>query len=266
MAQILDAYLFLAAFVFVYMTFWYVISLLFRRADVADIAWWLWFLWVVISSFLLNWIAFDVWFLATCLVSVWALRLSFHIFLRNKWKTEDYRYKNWRDMWWRWFFLRSFFQIFILQGFLLLLISSPVVVINVFRPSFWLAGLLWIILWIIGFLFETVGDYQLSVFKKDPFNKGKLLQSGLWSITRHPNYFGEVLQWWALWFFTLSTSYFLFGLIGPITITVLILFVSGIPMLERKMSSHPDFALYAQKTNKFFPGFSSIFFLRKNWK
>lgn len=146
----------------------------------------------------------------------------------------------------------------------MLLVSSPVAVINVFRPSFSGIGLIGIILWTIGFLFEVVGDYQLSVFKKNPMNKGKLLQSGLWSITRHPNYFGEVLQWWALWFFTLSTPYFLFALLGPMTITVLILFVSGIPMLERKMVSHPDFALYAQKTNKFVPRFSLSFFLRKN--
>ena len=266
MREIFDLYIFLGVLVFLYMVFWYVISLIFRRNDVADIAWWLWFLWVAWCSFIYSHIAFDSGFLITCLVSVWAMRLSVHIFLRNKGKTEDYRYKNWRDAWWKWFFVRSFFQVFILQGFLLLLVSSPVIIVNIFRPSFSFFWVIWIILWMIGFLFESVGDAQLAQFKRNPLNKGQLLQSGLWSLTRHPNYFGEVLQWWSLWLFTFSTHYFLFALLGPITITVLILFISGIPMLEKKMSLQPDFPVYAKNTNKFFPWFSLHFFLRKPWK
>jgi steroid 5-alpha reductase family enzyme len=113
--------------------------------------------------------------------------------------------------------------------------------------------------------FEVVGDYQLSQFRKNPLNKGKLIQSGLWSLSRHPNYFGEVLQWWALWFFTLSTPYFLVAVLGPVTITALILFVSGIPLLEKKMLLHPDFADYQRNTPRFFPWFPkrSLFLQRK---
>ena len=84
-------------------------------------------------------------------------------------------------------------------------------------------------------------------------NKGKLMQNGLWAYTRHPNYFGEVTQWWGLWFIALSVPNGLISIIGPITITFLILKVSGIPMLEKKMEENPDFLEYKRKTSVFIP-------------
>jgi steroid 5-alpha reductase family enzyme len=107
--------------------------------------------------------------------------------------------------------------------------------------------------WVIGFFFESVGDAQLSRFIKDPANKGKLMQSGLWKYTRHPNYFGEVTQWWGLWIIALSVSYGWLGIIGPLTITTLILKVSGIPLLEKSMEGNPEFQEYKKRTSVFFP-------------
>jgi steroid 5-alpha reductase family enzyme len=248
------------------MVFWYIVALLLHRNDVADVAWWLGFLLVAWYTFF-DHIGIHSGLIVTLLVSLWAIRLSVHIFLRNIAKSEDYRYKNWRDSWWKWFLFRSFFQIFVFQGVLLLVISFPVVVANIFPPSFSIFEFLWIIFWSFGFFFESLGDYQLAQFRKNPLNKGKLIQSGLWSLTRHPNYFWEVLQWWSLWLFTLSTPYFLFAALGPITITFLILFVSWIPLLEKKMLLHPDFAEYRKNTNKFFPWFSNrSAFLQKTSK
>ena len=108
-------------------------------------------------------------------------------------------------------------------------------------------------LWVFGFCFESVGDAQLARFIKNPENKGKLLQSGLWAYTRHPNYFGEVTQWWGLWIVALSVPNGWFGIIGPITITFLILKVSGIPMLEKKMTENPEFTEYKRRVSIFFP-------------
>ena len=107
--------------------------------------------------------------------------------------------------------------------------------------------------WILGFVFESVGDAQLARFIKDPANKGKLMQGGLWRYTRHPNYFGEVTMWWGIWLLALSTPYGFFSIIGPITITFLILKVSGIPMLEKKMEENPEFAEYKRRVSVFIP-------------
>ena len=115
------------------------------------------------------------------------------------------------------------------------------------------SDVLGVAVWLFGFYFEAVGDAELSRFIKNPVNKGKLLQSGLWSLTRHPNYFGEVAQWWGLWLVALSVPNGWLGIIGPITITFLILKVSGIPMLEKKMEENPDFAEYKRKTSVFIP-------------
>lgn len=261
MSEILQLYSALIVLIPVYMTCWYILSLIFRRNDVADVAWWIGFLLVAWHSLLSTPSGSYSSFIVTVLVSIWSIRLSLHIFLRNLWKGEDYRYKNWRDTWWKWFYIRSFFQIFVLQGFLLLIISLPVVVVHTSKVDFSYIHGFGLCLWGIGFLFESVWDYQLVQFKKNPCNKGQLIRSGLWSLSRHPNYFGEVLQWWSLWVFTWKTPYFFLASIGPLTITILILFVSWIPMLEKKMSLHPDFADYAAKTNKFFPWFSHGFSL-----
>jgi steroid 5-alpha reductase family enzyme len=110
-----------------------------------------------------------------------------------------------------------------------------------------------LIMWLIGFYFEYVGDSQLASFIKNPQNKGRLMQSGLWAYTRHPNYFGEVTQWWGLFLIALSVPSGIFSVIGPITITFLIVKISGIPMLEKKMAEKPEFAEYERKVSKFFP-------------
>jgi steroid 5-alpha reductase family enzyme len=112
-----------------------------------------------------------------------------------------------------------------------------------------------ILLWIVGFYFEAVGDAQLKTFKKDPANKGKIMQSGLWKYTRHPNYFGEALMWWSVWIVSIATLELLsfIGFVGPLLITLLLLFVSGVPLLEKKYKDNKDFQAYAKKTSIFFP-------------
>jgi steroid 5-alpha reductase family enzyme len=107
--------------------------------------------------------------------------------------------------------------------------------------------------WLFGFLFESVGDAELARFARDPHNRGKILQSGLWQYTRHPNYFGEVVQWWGIWLLAVGVPGGWFGIVGPLTITFLILKVSGIPMLEKKMAENPDFAEYKRRTSVFLP-------------
>ena len=255
-------YLMLAIILFAFVNLWFIISLITKRNDVADIAWGLGFILLTWSSFFIADIKGTRSLITALLVSVWGIRLAWHIHSRNKGKGEDYRYLAWRNQWGKWFLLRSYFQVFVLQGIFLYIIILPVLFINKSEntPLVWL-DFLGLTIWIIGFYFEAVGDAQLVRFKKNPNNKGKFLQEGLWSLTRHPNYFGEVMQWWGIAIVALAIQDGWMGLIGPLTITFLILKVSGIPMLEKNMESHPDFENYKKKANAFFP---RIRFLNKN--
>lgn len=254
MYEIIQAYFCLSLVVLAYMTGWFFLALLKKRNDVADIAWGLGFFLIAVLTFYNTGPAIDRGLIATLLVAIWATRLSVHIYLRNRIKKEDYRYKAWREQWGKWFYLRTFFQVFVLQGFFMLLIVSPVVIINIYRGNALnIIDLLGIGIWTLGFYFEAVGDWQLSRFIKNPVNKGKIMQAGLWKYTRHPNYFGEVTQWWGVWIIALSVPYGWIGIIGPLTITFLILKVSGIPLLEKNMSNNPLFQEYKKKTSIFFP-------------
>ncbi len=250
----MNHYLALAIILFCYMNFWFLVSLIKKRNDIADIAWGLGF---VILSWLSLFISKNgdfVSLMINFLITVWGLRLAAHIYKRNRFKKEDYRYKKWRDEWGKWFFLRSYFQVYILQGIFLFLIVLPALFTNL-NPggNFGFMAILGLIIWIIGFVFESVGDGQLAKFIKNPSNKGKIMQDGLWKYTRHPNYFGEVTQWWGIFVIALARPGGIVTIIGPLTITILILFVSGIPLLEKKYGGRKDFEEYKKKTSVFFP-------------
>jgi len=253
-----DYYAILASLVFVYMNIWFVVSSILKRNDVADIAWGLGF---VILAWTSLFVSTDVGFVGlvvSIMVTIWGLRLSIHIYSRNRRKTEDNRYKNWRESWGKWFVLRSYFQVYILQGLLMYLISLPVIFINLNAgkySDFYLLSLVGIVIWLIGFYFETRADAELRRFIANPLNKGKLLTSGLWNYSRHPNYFGEVVQWWGVFIVAVFIEGGFLTIIGPATITFLILKVSGIPLLEKAMSNNPDYTEYKKRTNSFFPWF-----------
>ncbi len=250
----MNIFVILGLILFPYMTTWFLVSLIAKRNDIADVAWGLGFVLVAWSSYIFSESKSTLGLVVACLVTIWGIRLAYHIHGRNKGKIEDYRYAAWRKEWGRWFYLRSYMQVYMLQGLFLYIISIPVILAtqNTGTLIHWIS-LLGLAIWIFGFLFEVVGDAQLAVFLKQPSSKGKLMMSGLWKYTRHPNYFGEVVLWWGIWVMSLAAAETFFGIIGPLTITFLILFVSGIPMLEKKMSKHPDFEEYSRQTSVFFP-------------
>lgn len=249
----MNYYFILAIALFFYMTGWFILSVVKKRNDIADIAWGLGFI-------LVSWLGIYLastsvrGLLVNLLVTIWGVRLTWHIYKRNLSKHEDYRYAKWRDEWGKWFFLRSYFQVYLLQGLFLFLIIQPVIFIHHrISSSLGIFDFIGLLVWVIGFYFESTGDSQLKQFISNPANKGKLMQTGLWKYSRHPNYFGEVTQWWGIFFFALSIPGSLFTIIGPLTITTLILFVSGIPLLEKKYEGRPDFEIYKQRTSIFFP-------------
>lgn len=248
------AFIAAAIAVMFFMTFMFVGAVLLRRNDIADIAWGGGFILVAVLTLLQHSDFHVKQLLVTLLVIVWGLRLSVHIYLRNRHKTEDHRYQEFRKKWKQFFYVRSYVQVFLVQGLLLLLISIPVVFINASEAvTFtWLDGIA-LAVWITGFIFESVGDYQLAQFVKKPSNKGHVMQSGLWKYTRHPNYFGEVTQWWGIFLFAISIPNGFFTIIGPLVITLLITKISGIPLLEKKYKGRPEWEAYKKRTSIFFP-------------
>lgn len=250
----MNYYLILGLSLFLYMNVWFVISIIKKRNDVADVAWGLGFVFLAWVSLFISESINARGILVGILVSIWGLRLAWHINVRHRGKPEDVRYANWRKDWKKWFVLRSYLQVFLLQGVMLFIISLPILIINKNAGvGFGILDLTGILVWILGFIFESVGDMQLSQFIKNPANKGKLMQAGLWKYSRHPNYFGEVAQWWGIWLIALGVPSGLLGVVGPITITLLILFVSGVPLFEKKYAGRADFAEYKKRTSIFIP-------------
>jgi len=245
-----------AGAVFVYMTAVFLIAVLAKDNSIVDVAWGPGFILVAVVTFWLR-PGFEArHLLITLLVAIWGLRLAIHIFLRNRGRGEDFRYAKWRKDWGRWFIPRSFFQVFMLQGIFMLIISSSIVLVNRSPESgLTLLDALGGILWLIGFLFEAVGDYELKRFKQKPESKGKIMTTGLWKYTRHPNYFGEAALWWGIWLIALSVDSGWAAIISPLTISFLLLKVSGVKMLEKKYASNEEFAAYARRTSPFFPWF-----------
>lgn len=243
-----------AVAVALYMTAWYLAARALSRFDVADIAWGPGFIVAAGTAAAVSEHLHARAYLVMALVAVWGIRLSLHVSLRNRGKPEDARYRAWRREWGNYANIRAFFQVFLLQGFLLLVVALPVIlVITSGTEPLSLLDAAGVLVWITGFLFEAVADWQLLRFKRDPANRGKIIMSGLWRYSRHPNYFGEVTLWWGIYLLALSSGNGLAALIGPITITFLILKVSGIPMLERKYEGNRDYEDYRRRTSAFFP-------------
>jgi steroid 5-alpha reductase family enzyme len=188
------------------------------------------------------------------IVTIWGLRLSIHLANRNIGKGEDYRYKEWRkesgkNWWWV-----SYFRVFLLQGILLWIISSVYVpALSSEFSDLQILDYIGIGLWAIGFIFEAVGDWQLNQFKKNRANKGKVLQTGLWSLTRHPNYFGDAVQWWGYFLFACTNEQYLYAF-SPLLMTFLLMQVSGVTLLEKKLTeTKPQYADYIKRVPAFFP-------------
>lgn len=239
---------------FAYMCLLFVISILRKDNGTADIGYGIGFVVATISALLFaGTTPFTV--LLTSPVVLWAVRLAVRIFLKNKGKPEDFRYRAWRDAWGKSFLLRSFFQIYMLQGAVILTVVMPVLLSIAYpRPALFGLVAVGICLWAVGFFFEVIGDYQLDRFIRNPANKGNIMTSGLWAYSRHPNYFGESLMWWGIAIAASGLSYFgIIGFVSPVLITYLLLFVSGVPMLEKKWTGNPEWEAYKARTSVFIP-------------
>ncbi len=236
-----------------YMTTWFVIAQIKKRNDIADIAWGIGFFTLTLALYLRQNASSLKAFILLCMVGVWAIRLATHIAVRQEHKPEDARYVAMRQKW-KYEILQAYTNVFLAQGIFLLMVSAPIIIyFTRMTTSISLLNIGGLVLWSIGLFFEAVGDYQLARFLKNPKNKGKIMRYGLWKFTRHPNYFGEISLWWGLWLFTGFGTGWIFGILGPTTITVLILGISGIPMLEKRYKGNKEYEQYQKTTSAFFP-------------
>jgi steroid 5-alpha reductase family enzyme len=256
MQEILNSFTLAAVVIFLFMTFMFFLAVFLKDNSIADIAWGTGFIITSIAVLIYNSSFGILNITATLCVVIWGIRLAVRIFLRNKGTGEDWRYKKWREEWGSFFYLRSYLQVFILQGLIMLINVSPLIIINSSTADniglFAVAGLS---IWCLGFFFEAVGDAQLDRFIKNPAKKSAILDTGLWKYTRHPNYFGEVTMWWGLFVIALSVPFGWMAIAGPAIINLMIYFVSGVPMTERAMENMPGFREYRERTNALIPWF-----------
>ena len=234
----------------------WLLSLAKKDASIVDTFWGLGFVLIAVVCFATRSGYRERKILVLLLAIAWGLRLATHIFWRNKGKGEDFRYRAMRVRFGDRFPIVSLFTVFGLQGLLMWIISLPLQIAQISREP---ARLTWLdsagaAIWLIGFLFESVGDLQLARFKADPRNKGKVMDRGLWRYTRHPNYFGDALLWWAFFVIALSTSAGVWTVISPMIMTGLLMKVSGVALLEKTLTkTKPEYRDYVGRTSAFFP-------------
>jgi len=250
--SIAEVLMFNAALVALAMVVLWLLSLRLKDAGIVDIFWGLGFV-------LVSWSTFAVvptglrGVILTVLTTVWGVRLAGYIGRRNHGKGEDSRYKAMRDYRGNSFWWFSLISVFALQGVVMWLISLPVQIGQVAEASMGILNFAGVGIWLIGFLFESVGDYQLAKFKSIPDSRGKVMDRGLWRFTRHPNYFGNAMIWWGL-FFVAATWSTVWLVISPIFMTFLLVKVSGVALLERNLAGRSEeYRDYIQRTSAFIP-------------
>jgi len=227
-----------------------------RDNSIVDIFWGMGFCFVAVGLFIVTGESTTRQWVILAMILLWGVRLAVHIAGRNKGKGEDFRYAQWRKTWGKSQWWRSFFQVFALQGVIMWLVSMPVILIlSQQNTPLGIIDYAGIALWLFGFFFEAVSDHQLNQFKRNPANTGRIIQSGLWQYSRHPNYFGEITMWWGIFLLALQMDGWYWAVISPVLITWLISGVSGVPLLEKKYQDNPEFKAYAERVPVLIPKF-----------
>jgi steroid 5-alpha reductase family enzyme len=243
----------LAAVVVLFTIVW-AVSLRLENSSIADVAWGPGILVIGLTYYFTSDGAPPRARLTLVLLAVWAIRLAVHIGMRQRLHGEDARYVKWRDQYedsWWWI---SYFKVFLLQAVIAWVVSLPIyfAVVSLAPASLTVLDYAGATLFIAGLVFESVGDEQLRRFRADRNNRGKVLDTGLWRYTRHPNYFGEAVLWWGFGVIGVATGG-IPGLLGPALLTYLLLYVSGVALLESTLVEKQGYSHYAGKTPALLP-------------
>ncbi len=261
------------AVLFVYFTSLFLVAQKINNNSIVDIGWG--FALVLVATYSLVFTGLSglggglgiVKYVSAGLMMVWGLRLSIYLLIRNFGKPEDYRYVNMRKKWGNDNpKLKAFVRVFMMQALFSFVIGAPIyfAMINqnvVFNDILLVKNIvplvIGIVVFIIGFYFQTVGDAQLKRFIATRKSRDEVMDKGLWKLTRHPNYFGESMMWWGQFIVVvLAVNYLgVIAIISPLTITLLLVFVSGVPLLEKRYDDNPAYQAYKKRTSKFIPWF-----------
>jgi steroid 5-alpha reductase family enzyme len=248
----LDLYALAAVAVLTSITLLWLVSVAVRDASIIDVFWGPLFVviaWVLLGA-ALQW-ATPKDLVVVFLVTAWGLRLAFHLGARNFGTGEDTRYRLWRahggPNWW----LKSFYRVYLLQGAIALVVATPIVAAFRGNESF-MINWIGVPIWLIGFAIEATADVQLTRFRARPDSRELVLDYGLWRFSRHPNYFGDALQWWGLGILTFSGTTW-WSVVGPLAMTLVFLNLSNEVIERGLLKRRPDYAQYIARTSPFFP-------------
>lgn len=240
---------------FIVIHFFFFWALKTKNYGVMDIGWGVCFITIALGT--ISSLDLKSFVVFICIL-LWGVRLSLYLFKRNHGKPEDFRYQELREEWQPHSNRSAYFKVFLFQGVLSFIISLPVWTSLKFHTSYSLSTLvIGVIVFLFGFLWETWADFTLMKFKKNKDNQSFVCEDGPWRYSRHPNYFGEITLWWGVFIICFDLNYW-WTIIGPITIHLLILFLSGVPMLEAKMKKNPKYLDYIKTTNSLIPRFFSF--------
>lgn len=241
--------------IFVYMSILFLIAQKIRNNAIVDIGWGFGFVIIALSSLLYTGNTSTKAILVASMVTLWGARLGIYLWRRAAGKPEDFRYANFRKQWGNRVKIKAFFRVFMLQGTIMLLVAFPIMLVidKDISSSLDAFALLGVLLWIVGYFFQVVGDAQLSSFKKRRVSKEEVLMTGLWKYTRHPNYFGEACMWWGIAIVVLPIENGYWGLLSALFMNILLLKVSGVPFLDKRYEGNEQYQAYKKKTNRFVP-------------
>ncbi len=252
--EILLIYAWTGLFLLGYLIFAFTVGTLKKDNSVMDVFYGGGFILIAWSTFLLKGVYSLRSIIVTILVTIWGIRLATYVLIRNWGKGEDKRYLNMRERWGDNVLVNSLLRIYLFQGLIIFLVVFPVSFTNVsYNPPLWIFDFMGIGVWSVGFFFETVGDLQLYRFLNDSANQGKVFDEGLWRYTQHPNYFGEVTQWWGLYIIAISVPFGFISIFGPAIITYMIINVSGVRLLNKAFEGDSEYAKYKRRTSQFIP-------------
>ncbi|SFB38381.1 Steroid 5-alpha reductase family enzyme [Amycolatopsis marina] len=234
----------------------FVIARLRPRYDTIDTLWGLGFAVVAAVGFALTSGSGATRYLATALTIIWGIRLAVHLHLRNRDRPEDPRYAAMVERGGAHPALRIFLRVYLVQAAVLWFVSLPVLAAQAGGAETGFAPLLWLgaTVWAAGFAFEVIGDEQLRRFRAAPENAGKVLDTGLWRYSRHPNYFGDACVWWGLYLLACTSWVGVATVLSPVVMTLLLARGTGKPLLEKGLrQSRPGYSYYVERTSGFFP-------------
>jgi len=242
----------LAAIVILFTVLW-AVSLRLENSSIADVAWGPGILVVGLTYYFTSDGVTLRAHLTLALLAMWAIRLATHLGIRTRLQGEDFRYVKWRDEYSHWWFV-SYFKVFLLQSVIGWIVSWPIyfAIVSLAPASLTMVDYLGALLVVSGLVVESVADEQLRRFRADRVNRGKVLDTGLWRYTRHPNYFGEALLWWGFGLIGVATGG-VPGLIGPAILTFLLIYVSGVALLESTLIEKAGYIQYVGRTPAFLP-------------